>query len=159
MPISRTSNTPTRVLIVDADGVGAPALLQLLAAAGFETSHANGIERAADVLLRGSTEVVLLTLGRQGLRGLSQLVAAAGDAQVVLFAPPGQEGTVHEGLSLGACEVVEHDRDMNSLLFAIERASHETRLRREVTALRARLGEETRQSLVGRSESMCRVRE
>jgi DNA-binding NtrC family response regulator len=159
MPISRTSNTPTRVLIVDADGVGAPALLQLLAAAGFETSHANGIERATDVLLRGSTEVVLLTLGRQGLRGLSQLVAAAGDAQVVLFAPPGQERIAREGLTLGACDIVEHDRDMNSLLFALERASHETRLRREVTALRARMGDETRQSLVGRSEPMCRVRE
>ena len=159
MSISRTPTSPTRVLIVDADGSGAPALLQLLAAAGFETSHAAGIDRAVDALLRGSAEVVLLTLGRHGLRGLSQLVASAGEAQVVLFAPPGQEAAAREGLTLGACEVVEHNRDMNSLLFALERASHETRLRREVTALRARLGDETRQSLVGRSEAMCRVRE
>src|SRR5690349_12542763 len=98
MTSPRTPNSPTRVLIVDADGAGAPALLQLLAAAGFETSHAAGIERAADVLLRGGVDVVLLTLGRPGLRGFSQLVAAAGDAQVVLFAPPGQEGTAREGL-------------------------------------------------------------
>lgn len=159
MSPSRTSGTPTRVLIVDADGLGAPALLQLLAAAGFETSHAVGIERAVDILLRGTSEVVLLTLGRAGLRGLSQLVASAGDAQVVLFAPPGQEAIAREGLTLGACDVVEHSRDMNSLLFALERAAHEARLRREVTALRARLGDETQQSLVGRSEPMRRVRE
>lgn len=159
MSSPRTPDSPTHVLIVDADGAGASALLQLLAAAGFETSHAAGIERAVDVLLRGGADVVLLTLGRPGLRGFSQLVAAAGDAQVVLLAPPGQEGTAREGLSLGACDVVEHNRDMNSLLFALERAAHEARLRREVTALRARLGEETQQSLVGRSEPMRVVRE
>ena len=104
-------------------------------------------------------DVVLFMLGRQELRRLSQLIAAAGDAQVVLFASPGQEAIAREGLSLGACDVVEHNRDMNSLLFALERAAHESRLRREVTALRARLGDETHQALVGRSEPMRRVRE
>jgi DNA-binding NtrC family response regulator len=151
--------TPTRVLIVDADGTGAPALLQLLAAAGFETSHAAGVDRAVDMLLRSGTDVVLLALGRPGLRGVSQLAAAAGDAQLVLFAPPGQEVTAREGLRLGACDVIDHTRDMNTLLLALERAAHEARLRREVAALRARLGEETEQALVGRSEGMRRVRE
>ena len=151
--------TPTRVLIVDADGTGAPALLQLLAAAGFETSHAAGVDRAVEALLRSGTDVVLLALGRPGLGGLSQLVSAAGDAQVVLFAPPGQEAAAREGLRLGACDVVEHSRDMNTLMFALERAAHEARMRREVAALRARLGEETQQALVGRSETMRRVRE
>lgn len=159
MSSPRTPNTATRVLIVDADGARAPALLQLLATAGFETRHAAGIERAADLLLREGADVVLLTLGRPGLRGFSQLVAAAGDAQVVLFAPPGQEDTARDGLGLGACDVVDHSRDMNSLLFALERAAHEARLRREVTALRARLGDEAQQSLVGRSEPMRAVRE
>ena len=151
--------TPTRVLIVDADGTGAPALLQLLAAAGFETSHAAGVDRAVDTLLRTGTDVVLLALGRPGLRGVSQLAASAGDAQLVLFAPPGQEATAREGLRLGACDVVEHSRDMNALLFALERAAHEARLRREVAALRAKLGDETQQALVGRSETMRRVKE
>ena len=151
--------SPTRVLIVDADGTGAPALVQLLAAAGFETSHAAGVDRAVDMLLRSGTDVVLLALGRPGLRGVSQLAAAAGDAQLVLFAPPGQEATAREGLRLGACDVVAHDRDMNALLHALERAAHEARLRREVAALRARLGEETEKALVGRSEGMRRVRE
>ncbi len=151
--------TPIRVLIVDADGAGAPALLQLLAAAGFETSHAAGVDRAVDMLLRSGTDVVLLSLGRPGLRGVSQLAAAAGDAQLVLFAPPGQEATAREGLRLGACDVIDHSRDMNTLLLALERAAHEARLRREVAALRARLGEEAAQALVGRSESMRRVRE
>lgn len=153
------ANSATRVLIVDADGTGAPALLQLLAAAGFETSHAAGVERAVDALLRSAADVVLLTLGRPGVRGLAQLITAAGDAPVVLFAPAGQETVAREGLRLGACDVVGHDRDMNSLLFSLERAAHEARLRREVTALRARLGNETQQALVGRSEPMGRVRE
>lgn len=151
--------TPTRVLIVDADGTGAPALLQLLAAAGFDTSHAAGVDRAVDILLRTGTDVVLLALGRPGLRGVSQLAAAAGDAQLVLFAPPGQEATAREGLRLGACDVVEHHRDMSALLFALERAAHEARLRREVAVLRARFGDETQQALVGRSEAMRHVRD
>jgi DNA-binding NtrC family response regulator len=152
-------SSSTRVLIVDADGAGAPALLQLLAAAGFETSRAAGIDRAVEALLRASTDVVLLALGRPGLRGVAQLAAAAGDAQLVLLAAPGQELIARDGLRLGACDVVDHSRDMNSLLFALERAAHEARLRREVAALRAQLGEASQQALVGRSETMQRVRE
>ena len=150
---------PTRVLIVDADGGGAPALLQLLAAAGFETSHAAGVDRAVDALTRASADVVLLALGRPGLRGVSQLSAAAGEAQLVLLAGPDQEGLAREGLQLGACDVVEHSRDLNSLLFALERAAHEAGLRREVAALRARLGDASQEALVGRADSMKRVRE
>lgn len=152
-------SSATRVLIVDADGAGAPALLQLLAAAGFETSHAAGIDRAVELLLRAGSEVVLLALGRRGLHGVSQLSAAAGDAQLVLLAGPGQESLARDGLRLGACDVVDHSRDMNSLLFALERAAHEAGLRREVAMLRARLGEEAQQALIGRSEAMKRVRE
>jgi DNA-binding NtrC family response regulator len=150
---------PTRVLIVDADGAGAPALLQLLAAAGFETARADGVVRAVDALMRASVDVVLLAIGRPGLRGLSQLAAAAGDAQLVLLAAAGQESLAREGLRLGACDVVDDSRDLNSLLFALERAAHEAELRREVTALRVRLGEESQRALVGRSDAMKRVRE
>lgn len=152
-------SSPTRVLIVDADSAGASALLQLLAAAGFEASLAAGVDRAAEALARTSPDVVLLQLGRSGVRGVSRLAAAAGDAQLVLLAGAGQESLAREGLRLGACDVVDDSGDVNSLLFALERAAHEARLRREISVLRARLGEESRQALVGRSESMKRVRE
>lgn len=152
-------SSPTRVLIVDADGAGAAALRQLLAAAGFESSHTAGVDRAVDHLARGAADVVLLALGAPGLRDVARLVTAAGEAQVVLLAAAGQESLAREGLRLGACDVVDHTRDVNALLFALERAANDGRLRRELATLRARVSEEAQQALVGRSGGMARVRE
>jgi DNA-binding NtrC family response regulator len=77
----------------------------------------------------------------------------------VLLAGAGQLPTAREGLRLGACDIVERARDLDSFLFALERAAREGRLRHEVSTLRARVQAAAPESLVGRSPSMMQVHE
>jgi two-component system response regulator HydG len=144
---------------VDADGAGATALLHLLGPAGYETSHAPDLDAAVRQLARASVDVLLLSLDTGGLAGVTRLAGAAPDAELVLLAGAGQSAMAREGLRLGACDFVERSRDLDSFLFALERAAREGRLRREVATLRARVHSDAPQSLVGRSPSMMLVHE
>ncbi len=146
-----------RVLLVDGDGASATALLQLLGPAGYETSHAATLDAAVRLLGRSGADVLLHSLDTGGLAGVARLAGAAPDAELVLLAGAGQLPMAREGLRLGACDIVERARDLDSFLFALERASREGRLRREVATLRARVQAAAPESLVGRSPSMTQV--
>jgi len=149
----------TRVLLVDGDGASATALLQLLGPAGYETSHAATLDAAVRLLARAGADVLLHSLDTGGLAGVARLAGAAPDAELVLLAGAGQMPMAREGLRLGACDIVERARDLDSFLFALERASREGRLRREVATLRARVQAAAPESLVGQSPSMMHVHE
>jgi two-component system response regulator HydG len=151
-------SSPTRILVVDAARASACALRQLLCTAGFDAEDVRGLEEAAAPLARASVDVVLLALEGQSLNGVSRL-AAMTDAQLVLLVGVGEQELGREALRMGACDLVERSRDLDTLLFALERAAHERRMRLELAALRARVGDEARQALVGRSAAMVRVRE
>ena len=149
----------TRVLLVDADVAGATALIQLLGPAGYEATHASSLPRAAAHLADVGADVVLLSLDTGGLAGVTRLASAAPEAELVLLAGAGQVAMAREGLRLGACDVVERTGDLDAFLFALERAAREGRVRREVTSLRARMREDAKQGLVGRSPNMVALRE
>jgi two-component system response regulator HydG len=149
----------TRVLLVDGDGASATALLQLLGPAGYETSHAATLDAGVELLSRWGADVLLHSLDTGGLAGVARLAGAAPEAELVLLAGAGQLPMAREGLRLGACDIVERARDLDSFLFALERASREGRLRREVATLRARVQAAAPESLVGRSASMMQVHE
>jgi two-component system response regulator HydG len=149
----------TRVLLVDGDGASATALLQLLGPAGYETRHASTLDAAVRQLARSDADVLLHSLDTGGLAGVARLAGAAPDAELVLLAGAGQLAMAREGLRLGACDIVERTRDLDSFLFALERASREGRLRREVATLRARVQASAPESLVGRAPSMLQVHE
>jgi DNA-binding NtrC family response regulator len=149
----------TRILLVDADGAGATALLHLLGPAGYETSHAADLDDAVSQLARASADVLVLSLDVGGLAGVTRLAAEAPEADLVLLAGAGQTAMAREGLRLGACDVVERTGDLDSFLFVLERAAREGRLRREVATLRARVRADAPQTLVGRSASMALVHE
>jgi DNA-binding NtrC family response regulator len=149
----------TRVLLVDGDGAGATALLQLLGPAGYEASHAATLDAAVRQLARSGADVLLHSLDTGGLAGVARLAGAAPEAELVLLAGVGQLAMAREGLRLGACDIVERARDLDSFLFALERASRDGRLRREVATLRARVQAAAPESLVGRSPSMMQVHE
>jgi DNA-binding NtrC family response regulator len=151
-------STPTRILIVDVERAGAAALRQLLCTAGFEADDAGSVDEAAARLVRAPADVVLLALEQQSIRSITQL-AAVTDAQLVLLGGEGEQALGREGLRMGACDVVERSRDLDTLLFALERAAHEGRVRREVAMLRACVGDEARRALVGRSPAIARVRD
>ncbi|MFL5605444.1 MAG: sigma-54-dependent transcriptional regulator [Gemmatimonadaceae bacterium] len=149
----------TRVLLVDADGASATALLQLLGPAGYEVSHAASVDAAVRQLARSDADVLLHSLDTGGLAGVTRLAGAAPEAELVLLAGAAQLAVAREGLRLGACDIVERARDLDSFLFALERAAREGRMRREVATLRARVQAAAPASLVGRSPSMMQVHE
>jgi DNA-binding NtrC family response regulator len=149
----------TRVLLVDADGASATALVQLLGPAGYEVSHVATVDAAVRQLARAGADVLLHSLDTGGLAGVARLAGAAPEAELVLLAGAGQLAMAREGLRLGACDIVERARDLDAFLFALERASREGRLRREVATLRARVQAAAPESLVGRSPGMMLVHE
>jgi two-component system response regulator HydG len=152
-------STHTRVLIVNADGGAATALLHLLGPAGYQASLATDLEQAEGMLERADADVVLLSLDVAGLAGVTRLAAAAPEAELVMLADAGQAEMAREGLRLGACDVVARTGDLDAFLFALERAAREGRMRRELAILRTRVHANAEHELVGRSPSMTLVRE
>ncbi|MDB4879889.1 MAG: sigma-54-dependent Fis family transcriptional regulator [Gemmatimonadetes bacterium] len=149
----------TRVLIVDADGSDATSLRHLLAAAGNETVLATDVALALDFLERAAVDVVLLALEVTGLHGVTLLAGAAPGVQIVALCGALPSGEGREALRLGAFDLVARGGDVDTLLFAVERATRAGLVMREVAVLRARVGERAAQALVGRSNGMVRVRE
>jgi DNA-binding NtrC family response regulator len=151
----------TRVLLVDADGPGASALLELLAPAGYKPAHVGCLAQAVEHLARTAevADVVLLAFDVAGLAGVTALAGAAPDAELVLLAAPGDETVAREGLRLGASDMVERQRGAEAVLFAVERAARDASRRRELAILRARASEHAQEALMGRSPAMLQVRE
>ena len=148
-----------RVLLAGGEEEGLKALQQTLESAGHTVSHAATLEEATRRVLAADFDVVVLTQGLE--RSLEKLVSArCGEsaAIVVMVQRPTVEG-VRDALRQGASDVVDASAEPYVLLAAVERAARDGQLRRELSMLRARLGEASQQALVGRSAGMARVRE
>ena len=145
----------TCVLVVDADGTRARALVELLSPAGHEARHVAGVIDAADV----SADVLLLSVDDAEDATITRLAAAVPDADMVVLTDARRLAQVRHALRIGAREVIDREAGAEALLFYVERAARDARARRELTALRARVGDEARGVLVGRSSAMEIVRE
>jgi DNA-binding NtrC family response regulator len=143
------------VLVVDADGTRARALVELLTPAGYEARHVEGVLVAGDA----SADVLLLSVNEVDTARVARVAAANPDADVVLLTDAPSVAGARDALRLGARDVVPREAGVDALLFAVERAAREACTRRELTTLRARVGDEARQALVGRSSAMSLVRE
>ena len=144
----------TRVLVVDVEVGRARALVELLAPAGFDTSHVQPAHLPFDPV-----DVVLLSLDTMDASAVTRCAAALPDASIMLLVSARDQPRAHEALLMGACDVVDRAAGGEILLWAIERAAREARQRCDLAALRSRLGEEARQTLVGSSPGVCLVRE
>jgi DNA-binding NtrC family response regulator len=157
--MARTSHSPTRmqsltrVLVVDADAARAQSLVALLAP-GHDAFHAHPADAAS-----AAADVALLALDPADPGAVARLAADVPDADLVVLAGPC--GMVHAGeaLRLGARDVVSRDAGAEALLFAVDRVARERRNRRELAVLRARVGGEAREALVGSSAGMSIVRD
>jgi DNA-binding NtrC family response regulator len=144
----------TRVLVLDADEARARSLVELLGPAGFvATSQRPGI--APDV----DPDVVVLSTSAIEPPMVARVTASLGDADLVVLAECRSHLLAHEAMRAGACEVVDRSAGADVLLAAVERAATTGRNRRELAALRARVGDEARHALVGQSLAMSVVRE
>src|SRR5689334_14503748 len=150
--------TIARVLLAGGDEAGLKGLRRALESAGHTVSHAATLEEATRRVLAADFDVVVLTHGLE--QSLEQLVSArCGDsAAIVVMTQRPTVDAVREALRQGASDVVDAAAADYVLLAAVERAARDGQLRRELSMLRARLGEASQQALVGRSAAMAHVR-
>ncbi len=145
---------PTRVLVVDALGARAGAVVELLAPAGYEAWHTPHPAAAS-----GSADLVLLSSDAVDPAAVRRLASALPDADLLLLVDEPPHPRTREALRAGTCDLVERAAGPDALLVAVERAAREGRNRRELAVLRARVGDEARRALVGSSPGMTLVRE
>jgi len=148
-----------RVLLAGGEEKGLTGLRRVLESAGHTVSHAGTIEDATRRVLAADFDVVVLSHGLE--QSLEQLVRArcGESAAIVVMAQRPTVDGVRDALRQGASDVVDASAEPYVLLAAVERAARDGQLRRELSMLRARLGEASQQALVGRSAGMAHVRE
>lgn len=144
----------TRVLVLDADEARARSLVELLGPAGFVASS-----RRLGVAPTVVPDVTLLSMNVIEPGTVARVAAALPDADLVVLAECRPQPLAHEAMRAGASDVVERVAGAEVILAAIERAAANGRNRRELAALRARVGDEARSALVGQSPAMTLVRE
>lgn len=144
----------TRVLVLDADEARARSLVELLGPAGFAASS-HRLDSTSSV----ASDVILLSTNVIEPASVARAAAAWPDADLVVLADRRPQPLAHEAMRAGACDVVERSAGAEVMLAAVERAATSGRNRRELSALRARVGDEARRALVGQSPAMSLVRE
>jgi len=151
--------TIARVLLAGGEERELMGLRRALESAGHTVSHAATLEEATRRVLASDFDVLVLTDGlEQSLERLVSARCGESAAIVVMAQRPTVEG-VRDALRQGASDVVDAAAEDYVLLAAVERAARDGQLRRELSMLRARLGEASQQALVGRSGGMAHVRE
>jgi DNA-binding NtrC family response regulator len=120
---------------------------------------ADSLEDAMRRVLASDFDVLVLTHGLE--KSLERLVSArcGESAAIVAMMERPTVDAVRDALRQGASDVVDASAEPYVLLAAVERAARDGQLRRELSMLRARLGEVSQQALVGRSAGMAHVRE
>jgi two-component system response regulator HydG len=149
-----------RVLLVDDGEAGFSLFQSHLELAGHQVRRVGGAEEAIPILGVGEADVVILS--SELISWLDRLAEAQCGSAVVSFIVAAQDpppDLVRRALSGGVAEVVDRAQGADALLLVVERAMRETQLKRELAVLRARVGDEARRSLIGRSPSMAHVRE
>jgi len=144
----------TRVLVVDSDGGRALSLAELLTTAGYETRHATSAGAGGP-----APDLVVLSLEAVDAAAITRTAAAAPDAGLLVVTSAFVHSRARDAVRLGARDVIARDAGGEALLAAVERTAQEVRDRRELAALRARVGDEARHALVGTSAPMTMVRE
>jgi len=148
-----------RVLLAGGEEAELGRLRQTLESAGHAVSHAATLEDAMRRVLAEDFDVVVLAHGLE--RSLERLASArcGESAAIVVMTQHSTVECMRDVLRQGASDVVEACAEEYVLLAAVERAARDGQLRRELSMLRARMGDASQQALVGRSGGMARVRE
>jgi two-component system, NtrC family, response regulator HydG len=148
------------ILVVEDEDVVRELLISLLRNEGYAVSAVSAGEDALKALERELYDVVLLDLNLPGMHGMNVLAAAPAlqtDAQFIVTTAYGSVDAAVEAMKLGAFDFVPKPFRTEELLLTVDRALHDTALRREVARLRRHAGDGTRARIVGRSPAMQRL--
>jgi two-component system, NtrC family, response regulator HydG len=160
MSDERTQSAPGRVLIVEDEEIVRQLLTGLLREEGYAVDSVATGEEALKALDRELYDLVLLDLNLPGMQGMNVLGAAPAlqtDAQFIVMTAFGSVDNAVEAMKLGAFDYLNKPFRTEELLLTLERALHQTELRREVAQLRRNAADGVRARIVGRSPAMERM--
>jgi two-component system, NtrC family, response regulator HydG len=149
-----------RVLIVEDEEIVRQLLTGLLREEGYDVDAVSTGEDALKALDRELYDLVLLDLNLPGMQGMNVLGAAPAlqtDAQFIVMTAFGSVDNAVEAMKLGAFDYLNKPFRTEELLLTLERALHQTALRREVAQLRRNAADGVRARIVGRSPAMERM--
>ncbi len=151
-----------RLLITDDDRGVVDYLSEMLGEHGYITT---GVVSAKEALTRLEAEdfdLLIADVEMPEMRGLDLLAAVKArhpGLLVLLITAFGSIEMAVQAVRAGACDFVAKPFKIEALLFAIERAFEERKMRREIVRLRRRLSDEMDGDLVAKSEAMRRALE
>ena len=151
----------TSVLVVDDDRTIRETLTDYFTALGYATRAAATATEGRQAAAEHAPDVVLVDLRLPDASGLTLLEALSADDPelgVILLTGHADVATAVQAMRQGALDFLEKPVDLDALGAAVARASELVRLRREVSHLRARHGEEPPPSgTVGAAPSLERL--
>ena len=156
----RNEATRGHVLVVEDEDIVRQLLAGLLKEEGYSVEGVATGEDALRALDRELYDLVLLDLNLPGMHGMNVLAAAPAlqtDAQFIVMTAFGSVDNAVEAMKLGAYDYVSKPFRTEELLLTLDRALHETALRREVAQLRRQAEGGARTRLIGRSPAMERM--
>ena len=157
---------PTGTLLIIDDEVRLRQLLaQVLALEGYTVLQAPDATRGLELLQQHADDVLLVLSDvklpdANGVDLLPRFKAAAPDAEVVLLTA---YGTIPDGvkaMKLGAFDYLTKGDFEQQLVVVVDRAAEKARLRKRVTELERRMGQQYRfESMIGDSPELKRVQQ
>jgi two-component system, NtrC family, response regulator HydG len=160
MSEARRDSLRGRVLVVEDEEIVRQLLTGLLRDEGYSVDAVPTGEEALKALDRELYDLVLLDLNLPGIHGMNVLSAAPAlqtDAEFIVMTAFGSVDNAVEAMKLGAYDYVNKPFRTEELLLTMERALHQTALRREVAQLRRHAADGVRTRIVGRSPAMERM--
>jgi DNA-binding NtrC family response regulator len=156
----KAAATKGHVLVVEDEEIVRQLLLGLLKEEGYSVDGVPTGEDALKALDRELYDLVLLDLNLPGMHGMNVLAAAPAlqtDAQFIVMTAFGSVDNAVEAMKLGAYDYVSKPFRTEELLLTLDRAAHETELRREVAQLRRHAENGVRAKIIGRAPAMERM--
>jgi two-component system nitrogen regulation response regulator NtrX len=148
------------LIVEDVEAMRSQYAYDLRRLGGHETLEAPSVDRALELLEREAVDCVLLDLEmprRDGFELLKDAAARGITAPVIVYTGTGDFDRCVRAVKLGAVGFIDKAEPMERVLAEIGRALEGDRLRREVAALRDRLGEDS--PLIGSGKAMAALRE
>jgi two-component system nitrogen regulation response regulator NtrX len=149
------------ILVIDDEADIRDLVSGILEDDGHQVRAARDSDEALDALRRRSPSLVVLDIWLQGsridgLELLAMLKEIDADLPVIVISGHGTIETAVTAIRKGAYDFIEKPFTADRLLLVIERALETTRLKREVTALKAKSS--TGDDLIGTSPVMAALR-
>ena len=149
-----------RILVVDDEIAQRKIMCEILKAAGYYATQAEGVESALEKISREKPAVVLSDLkmnGRSGLDLVQEIGTLLFPPEVVVITAYGTIETAVKAMQAGAYDYLTKPLAHDQLLLVVKRAAEKYALRENTRRLSEELTRQVTEGLVAESSSMRRI--